>query len=78
MPMITSSTGSMSVMKRPSVVSISSSKKSATAFNMSRSAPVDSPTSTILTATGGKSPHPCIEVGQRLALADLARDRSPR
>src|SRR4029077_5540582 len=56
-PMTTRSAGSTSVTKRSMFVEISSSKKSATVFNISCSAPVDSPTSAILTATSGKTPR---------------------
>ncbi|SVD51681.1 uncharacterized protein METZ01_LOCUS404535, partial [marine metagenome] len=54
-PMTSSSTGSMSAINRVNVVSISSSKKSATLFNISCNAPVDSPTSTIFIATDGNA-----------------------
>src|SRR4029077_17755564 len=54
-PMTTRSAGSTSVTKRSMLVEISSSKKSATVFSISCSAPVDSPTSAILTATSGKT-----------------------
>ena len=72
-PITISSTGSMTATKRPSRVSISSSKKSATLVSISRSAPVASPTSTIRMTTDGNIPR----AARAAASASPSRTRWP-